>query len=157
MTTGTMIRPTRIDKGEVDYNSTLNCKESQQILEEERSISEIESGEDIPAIFYEEMDSNIDDLYQMPIESASGRLANRMAEGYRIKHEKEANIWESDKLRKLLEEPIGSPISLTREEAREIVLLAAGRRPDLPAGKAYVRETREVLGHALMKRVEKAL
>ncbi len=155
MTTGTLIRPTRIDKRAIDYYSTPNCKENEEKLEEERSIKEIESREDIPAIFYEETDSNIDDLYQMPIKSASGRLVNRV-ERHRIVHEKQTNIWDSDKLRKLLEEPIGSPISLTKEEAREIVLLAAGRRPDLPTGKEFAQETRELLGHAIITRVEKA-
>lgn len=155
MTTGTLIRPTKVNIDSIDDHSTLNCKEHQQILQEERSISETKGREEIPAIFYKEMDSDIDDSYQTPIESASGRLANRV-EWCRIVREKETNIWDSDKLKELLEAPIGSPISLTKEEAREIALLAAGRRPDLPAGKAFVQDTREVLGHAIITRVEKA-
>lgn len=156
MTTGMLIRPTRIDNRAIDYNSTLNCNEYERISEEESLINETEDIENDPAFFYEETDSNINDLYQIPFSSASGRLANRKGAEYRFDPKIEANIWGSTKLRKLLEEPIGSPISLTREEAREIVLLAAGRRPDLPDGKVYVRETREVLGHAMMKRVAKA-
>jgi hypothetical protein len=52
--------------------------------------------------------------------------------------------------------PIGSPIELTLEEADEVVRLAAGRRPDLLAGKDYEREVREILGHSLLDRIEKA-
>ncbi len=155
MTTGTLIRPTRIDKEIIDYHSTLNCKEKQQILDEQ-SISKTENSEDIPAIYYDEKDSVNNELYQVPFESASGRLAERITQRHRITQEKGTNIWESKKFRKLLEEPVGSPITLTREEAMEIVLLAAGRRPDLPTGKEYVTETRAILGHSLTKRVEKA-
>lgn len=65
-------------------------------------------------------------------------------------------IWDSAKLIELLSMPIGSPIELTSEEADEIVRLAAGRRPDLPAGKDYEKEVRELLGHSLLDRLEKA-
>jgi hypothetical protein len=64
-------------------------------------------------------------------------------------------VWESPKLRKLLADPLGSPIELTPEEADEIVRLAAGRRPDLPKSKEFLDEVRELLGHALMERFEK--
>lgn len=64
-------------------------------------------------------------------------------------------VWDTRKLKRLLEEPLGSPIELTMEEAGEIVHLAAGRRPDLPYGKEFVNEVREVLGHSLMERLKK--
>lgn len=65
-------------------------------------------------------------------------------------------IWDSAKFTELLSMPIGSPIELTLEEADEIVRLAAGRRPDLLAGADYEREVRELLGHSLLDRLEKA-
>ena len=65
-------------------------------------------------------------------------------------------IWDSAKFTELLSMPIGSPVELTFEEADEIVRLAAGRRPDLPSGKEYQKEVRELLGHSLLDRVEKA-
>jgi hypothetical protein len=44
------------------------------------------------------------------------------------------SIWDTPKFKRLLSQPIGSPIDLTKEEADEIIRLAAGRRPDLPSG-----------------------
>jgi hypothetical protein len=70
--------------------------------------------------------------------------------------EKKLNIWDSPKLKRLLSEPIGSPIDLTKEEAEEIVRLAAGRRPDLPKGMDVVREVREIFGHSIMDKIKKA-
>ena len=67
-----------------------------------------------------------------------------------------STIWDSAKLIELLEKPLGSPIELTLEEANEIVRLAAGRRPDLPPGKDYQKEVRELLGHSIADRIEKA-
>ncbi|MBI2907924.1 MAG: hypothetical protein HYX92_09740 [Chloroflexi bacterium] len=40
-------------------------------------------------------------------------------------------VWDTPKLRKLVAQPLGAPIELTREQADEIVRLAFGRRPDL--------------------------
>jgi len=67
-----------------------------------------------------------------------------------------SNIWDTDKLKALLAQPVGSPVDLTIEEANEITRLAAGRRPDLPPGKDFVKEVRELLGHSLIERLEKA-
>ena len=64
-------------------------------------------------------------------------------------------VWDSPKLRKLVAEPMGTPIDLTMEEAEQIVRLAFGRRPDLPAGKDLVKEVRELLGHSLIERLRK--
>ncbi len=63
------------------------------------------------------------------------------------------NIWQTGKMRALLAQPIGSPVELTREEALKIVQQAAGRRPDLEPGKAFVEKTRELLGHSLIERL----
>lgn len=65
------------------------------------------------------------------------------------------NVWDSPKFRKLVAEPVGAPIDLTMEEADDIVRLAFGRRPDLPAGKELVKEVRELLGHSLIERLKK--
>jgi hypothetical protein len=66
-----------------------------------------------------------------------------------------SNVWDKPKLRKLMAEPLGTPIELTMEEADEIIRLAFGRRADLPAGKELVKEVRELLGHSLMERLGK--
>lgn len=63
-------------------------------------------------------------------------------------------IWDTPNLQTLLNTPLGSPIELTREEADEIVRLAFGRRPDLPSGKEFVEEIRELLGHSLIERLK---
>ena len=44
----------------------------------------------------------------------------------------------------LLDEPVGSPLPLTREQAIEIVRAGIGARPDLPTGKEYVRSVRKL-------------
>lgn len=66
------------------------------------------------------------------------------------------SIWETPKFIDLLSQPLGSPIEITAEEAEEIVRLAAGRRPDLPEGKDFVKGIREQLGHSLTDRLDKS-
>jgi len=66
------------------------------------------------------------------------------------------NIWSTQKLKALLLQPLGSPIDLTIEEADAIVRLAAGSRPDLPSGKEFVEQVRELLGHSLIERLKKS-
>jgi len=44
----------------------------------------------------------------------------------------------------MLEEPLGSPVSLSREEALAIVRESFGKRPDLPPGDEYVRLIRPI-------------
>ena len=68
--------------------------------------------------------------------------------------EKVKTIWDTPNLQALLKAPLGSSIELTREEAAEIVCLAFGRRPDLPPGKEFVEEVRELLGHSLIERLK---
>lgn len=43
------------------------------------------------------------------------------------------------KVKRILDEPVGTPIQLTREEAIAIVEAGRGGRPDLPSGADYVR------------------
>ena len=45
-----------------------------------------------------------------------------------------------ENLRRLLDEKVGSPISLTREQALAIVDAGAGGRPDLPSGSEHVHK-----------------
>jgi len=61
-------------------------------------------------------------------------------------------IWDSARLQHLLAQPLGAPVDLTDEEAEEIVRLAAGRRPDLPPGRDYVRYVRALFGHSILGR-----
>jgi hypothetical protein len=65
------------------------------------------------------------------------------------------SVWDSPKLRQLLEQPLGSPIELSPDEAREIAKLAFGRRGDLPEGRRFVREVRELLGHSVIERLQR--
>ncbi len=51
-----------------------------------------------------------------------------------------ADIWASPKIKKILGEPVGTPIHLTREEALKIVKNSAGRSPQLPDGEEFVRK-----------------
>ena len=69
--------------------------------------------------------------------------------------EKIENIWETQKLQRLVNEPVGSPIELTKEEADEVVRLAYGRRPDLLPGKELTEQIRGLLGHSLIERIGK--
>jgi hypothetical protein len=48
------------------------------------------------------------------------------------------------KLQKILSEPVGTPIQLTREEAIAIVEAGRGGRPDLPEGDEYVRKVAKI-------------
>jgi hypothetical protein len=66
-----------------------------------------------------------------------------------------ADIWSKPKMAKLLGQPQGAPVKLTRKEALEIVQQAAGRRPDLPTGAEFVREVRKDFGYSIIERVKK--
>lgn len=66
------------------------------------------------------------------------------------------SIWDTDKFKMMLSQPLGTPVEMTRDEAEEIIRLAAGRKPELPSGKTFVREIREQLGHSISKRLEKS-
>jgi len=55
------------------------------------------------------------------------------------KPQAKADIWSKPKMAKLLEQSVGSPVKLTRDEVVEIVRKAAGRRTDLLSGKKCVQ------------------
>jgi hypothetical protein len=58
----------------------------------------------------------------------------------------ETSIWETPRIKKMLAQPVGTPMDLTREEALAIVSDSAGSMPDLPEGKDYVRRVRGIWG-----------
>ena len=52
----------------------------------------------------------------------------------------------------MLEQPVGAPVDLTREEAIAIAREAFGKRPDLPPGEEYVRRLRPIWKGLLKQR-----
>jgi hypothetical protein len=56
------------------------------------------------------------------------------------------------KLQRILLEPLGTPIELTREEAIAIVDAGIGERPDLPEGREYVKEVSKLMWGDLASR-----
>jgi len=153
MTTVTLIRPSRIADTRIS-DVTIGCNEEELESQEERNdyLRQQNSQDAVNTGPYYYDDVNDSDLVNKG--SALGRLADSL--GKKPIYKQSQNVWGSDKLIELLEQPIGSPISLTSDEAREVIRLAAGRRPDLPSGKVYVNEVREILGHSLAERVKKA-
>jgi hypothetical protein len=62
------------------------------------------------------------------------------------------SIWDKPRIKAMLEEPIGAPVSLTHEEALAIAREAFGKRPDLPPGEEYVRSLRPIWKGLLKRR-----
>ncbi len=139
MTTGTLIRQSRIVDTRIS-DVTIGCNEEE--LEPQEEESDYLRQQNSPKT--------------INTESALGRLVVSLDREQEPIYKQSQNVWDSDKIIELLEQPIGSPISLTSDEAREIVRLAAGRRPDLPSGKVFVDEVRDILGHSVAERVKKA-
>lgn len=158
MTTGTLTHMRGID-GELSTNKTVGCvcRETEPAEEQIRKeLLEVEYG---PEVFYEEEYA----YFANPIhfQYMAGGMAGHTsrADWKRASawaQELALNVWDTPRLKRLLDAPLGAPISLTMEEADEIVRLAAGRRPDLPAGEKFTRDVRELLGHSLMGRLKKA-
>lgn len=67
-----------------------------------------------------------------------------------------ASIWDTEKFREILSQPLGSPVELTVDEAKEIIRLAFGHRPDLPTSGELVRQVRELLGHSIFERLDRS-
>lgn len=55
----------------------------------------------------------------------------------------EEQIGPTSEIRTMLEQPLGTSVHLTREQAAAIVDAGIGGRPDLPPGTQYVRQIRE--------------
>jgi hypothetical protein len=56
------------------------------------------------------------------------------------------SIWDTPRIKKILAEPVGTPIELTREEAMAIARDSAGSMPYLPDGADYVNKVRGIWG-----------
>ena len=63
-----------------------------------------------------------------------------------------SSVWDRPNIKAMLREPVGSPVSLTDEEAEAIAREAFGKRPDLPPGEEYVRQVRKVWAGLLKRR-----
>lgn len=61
-------------------------------------------------------------------------------------------VWETPEVKRMLAEPFGAPVKLTREQAIEIVKNSFGSRPDLPEGREYVRDIRLALGESIFRK-----
>jgi hypothetical protein len=68
----------------------------------------------------------------------------------------EHNIWEKPDIKAMREQPVGSFISLTKEEAEEIARWSLEREPTKSkSGMDVVREIRPQVGKALLARVKR--
>jgi hypothetical protein len=54
------------------------------------------------------------------------------------------SIWDTPRIKKMLAEPFGSPVELTREEAIAIARDSAGKGRDWPTGVEYVARIRPI-------------
>lgn len=68
-----------------------------------------------------------------------------------IEMPEKTQVWETPEVRKMLAQPFGAPVKLTREQAIEIVKDSFGSRPDLPEGCDYVRDIRLALGESIFR------
>jgi len=69
-----------------------------------------------------------------------------------IKISKKAQIWETPEVKRMLAQPFGAPVKLTKEQAVEIVKSSFGSRPDLPEGREYVRDIRLAFGESIFRK-----
>ena len=65
-------------------------------------------------------------------------------------------IWSTDHIQRLLAEPVGSPVELSRDEARAILRASFDTIHDLPKGAEFHQEIRESLGHGAIDRVNRS-
>ena len=157
MTTGTLVRVSQPAK-ETSHDKTLDCDSSEIQSPEERIQSQLLDQDYGRGQFLRIEDMYFSDSYGF----ASGLISYLSASQLHDSKIQQSevyrpivSIWDTQKMKMLLAEPVGTPINLTVEEATEIVRLAAGRRPDLPAGEDVVKEVRELLGHSLMERLKR--
>lgn len=66
------------------------------------------------------------------------------------------NIWDKPSILTMLRQPIGAPVSLTKDEALEIALQAFGSRPDLIPGEDFVRQVRPLIGRSILRKLKKS-
>lgn len=154
---GTLIQTHRLAK-EPSPDKTLDSRSEEILSPEEQTRRQMMEHRFGPELFYRAGNTYFADATHFDSISrgyAAGTSARDWGTAQSGVPKMVLNVWDSPKLQKFLAEPIGAPIELTIEEADEIVRLAAGRRPDLPTGKAFVKEVRELLGHSLMERLKK--
>jgi len=145
MTTGTLVRVSQSAK-EASHDKTLDC-DSRETQSSEGRIQPQLLDQDYDRVqSIERGDMYFSDYYSFPYDWNIQQSEV---------HQPIVNVWDTPKMKSLLAEPLGTPVALTKEEATEIVRLAAGRRPDLPAGEDLVKEVRELLGHSLMERLKR--
>jgi len=65
---------------------------------------------------------------------------------------RKGSIWDEPRIKAMLEEPLGTPVHLKREEAIAITREAFGSRPDLPPGDEYVRRLKPMWKGLIRKR-----
>lgn len=158
MSTGTLIRAPSLVK-EQSPDKTVDCSSKEITSPEEQMREQLLESEFGPELFFKTRSAYFADSAYF--ESMFRRYASGTSLGdWGTISQAEiavaaSNVWDSPKLRKLVAEPIGAPVELTMEEADEIVRLAFGRRPDLPAGKDWIKEVRGLLGHSLIERIKK--
>lgn len=66
------------------------------------------------------------------------------------------NIWDKPNITAMLRQPVGAPISLTRDEALEIARQAFASSPELMPGEGFVRQIRPVIGRSILRKFKKS-
>lgn len=157
MSTGTRVRPS-IVKGQ-SMVGTLNCVSLESPLPDEQIMQHLMEHKLGKGFFLKSGNAYFAETAHFQAMYRNGLAGTSLLAEWGVVKDKIQNtissIWDTPKLKSMLEQPLGAPIELTFEEANEIVRLAAGRRPDLPAGKELVKEVRELLGHSLLERLKK--
>ena len=157
MSTGTLVRTPGLVK-ELPSDKTLDCISRESPLPEEQIRQQLLESRFGPELFFRMRDAYFATAthFSSMVRSYMSGTSTSDWDTTEIEiTETLPNVWDTPKLKNLLVEPMGAPIELTKEEADEVVRLAFGRRPDLPTGKEYVEEVRELLGHSLMERLKK--
>jgi len=157
MGTGTLVKSPGLTRQEV-FNNTVDSTHREATSTEEQLQQQMLDNLFGQEVYFRGRDTYYADInhYKYASRGYSSGTSQSDWGGVPISTSEPATIWDSAKFIELLSMPIGSPVELTFEEADEIVRLAAGRRPDLPSGKEYEKEVRELLGHSLIDRIEKA-
>jgi hypothetical protein len=158
MSTGTLIRARSLVK-EQPSDKTVDCTPKETTSTEEQMREQMLESAFGPELFFRTRNTHFadsayfDSMFRRYMSGTSfgdwGTTRQDEIAGT------ESNVWDRPKFRKLVAEPLGAPVELTAEEADEIVRLAFGRRPDLPTGKDWTKEVRELLGHSMIERLKK--
>lgn len=62
------------------------------------------------------------------------------------------DIWGQPEIRKMVGQPLGSPVSLTREQAVAILKAGLPKDPNLPSGEAFTQQARRKMGRSIARR-----